>query len=495
MMKPNQSIPDSDASAEFFRPKNLDDCIERIRRFHDAFAEKRDFWRNKNVAYYRELEHEYGFLIPPGHRVLEVGCATGDLIASLNPSYGLGIDVSANMIEKAAQKFNRTNLRFEAVAVEHLEENIGTFDYIILSDVLSFLYDIRAVFDKLKAFCHPRTRLVINFYSHLWQPVFKLSEALGHKARQPILNFVSPEDVVGLLQLTGYDVILDYPRILLPKQVPLVTGFLNRFLAAFIPFRWFSFSRFVVARLPMQPFTEPPAVSVICPCRNEAGNIEEIVERLPEMGSRTELIFVEGHSRDNTYEKCLEIKGKRPDRDIKVFRQRGKGKGDAMRIGYSKASGDVLMILDADMTVPPEDLPAFYDALMSGNVEFVNGSRLVYVMESKAMRFLNLCGNKFFGWAFSYLMSQTVKDTLCGTKVLIKSDYLKISSGRSYFGEFDPFGDFDLLFGASKLALRIHDLPVRYRDRQYGETQISRFRHGLMLLKMLFFGFFRLKCH
>jgi SAM-dependent methyltransferase len=481
--------------AEPFQPKSLDECLERMKCFHDAFAEHRDFWWNENAGYYRELAKEYQFLIPPGHRVLEIGCATGNLLASVNPSFGLGIDVSPRMIQRARRKFPDAHLQFEATAVEALQPNDSSFDYIILSDVLSFLYDIREVIEKLKDFCHARTRVVLNFYNHMWGPIFRLAESLGLKAKQPILNWISPEDVVGMLQLTGYEVILDYPRILVPKEIPCFSKFANRFLAPFMPFKWICFSRFVVARLPMPPFREPAIVSVVCPCRNEADNISEIVNRLPDMGARTELIFVEGHSQDNTYERCLEIQRNRPDRMIHVYRQTGKGKKDAVRLGYSKASGDVLMILDADMTVPPEDLPAFYNALMSGRVEFVNGSRLVYAMESKAMRFLNLCANKFFGWVFSFLINQPVKDTLCGTKVLTKSDYLKLATGHSYFGDFDPFGDFDLLFGASKLVLRIHDLPVRYRDRTYGETQISRFRHGFILLQMVLFGFFRLKCH
>jgi glycosyltransferase involved in cell wall biosynthesis len=250
----------------------------------------------------------------------------------------------------------------------------------------------------------------------------------------------------------------------------------------------------MVARLPLRPFAQPAKVSVICPCRNEAGNIPEVVRRLPKMGAGTELIFVEGNSADDTFARCLEAQKAHPGQEIRVLRQNGKGKGDAVRLGFSQATGQVLMILDADLTVAPEDLPAFYEALAGGRVEFVNGSRLVYPMEGRAMRFLNLCGNKFFSQAYSFLIEQRIKDTLCGTKVLTREDYARIAAGRSFFGDFDPFGDFDLLFGAARLSLKIQDLPIRYRDRTYGATNISRFRHGFLLLKMCLFGFFRLKC-
>jgi len=233
--------------------------------------------------------------------------------------------------------------------------------------------------------------------------------------------------------------------------------------------------------------------SVIVPCRNERGNIEDAVLRIPEMGRHTEIIFVEGHSSDGTLEECRRVREKYPQKDIKILVQDGKGKGDAVRKGFSHAANDVLMILDADLTVPPEDLPKFFDAIVSGKGEFINGSRLVYQMEKEAMRFLNLLGNKFFSRAFTYLLEQRIRDTLCGTKVLWREDYMKILQGREYFGDFDPFGDFDLLFGAAKLNLKIVEIPVRYRERAYGTTQISRFMHGILLLKMTLFALKKIK--
>jgi glycosyltransferase involved in cell wall biosynthesis len=233
---------------------------------------------------------------------------------------------------------------------------------------------------------------------------------------------------------------------------------------------------------------------VIVPARNEAGNIEAAVTRTPEMGAGTELIFVEGNSTDDTWEKIQELPAKFPDRNIKILKQSGKGKGNAVREGFAVASGDILMILDADLTMPPEELPKFYEVLASGKADFANGVRLIYPMESEAMRFLNLCANKFFSFLFSWLLGQRVKDTLCGTKVLCRKEYDRIAANRAYFGDFDPFGDFDLLFGADKLNLRIMDVPIRYRDRTYGQTNIDRWRHGLLLFRMSWFCAKKIKC-
>jgi SAM-dependent methyltransferase len=468
--------------------------VKGHREFFDEVAGKRDHWRKRNLGYHVQLLHQYQLMVPRGARVLEIGCATGELLAGLEPSRGVGIDISSEMIAIAKQRFNDTNLEFIASPIEEWHPGEASFDYIVVSDVVGLLRDMELVFHRLRQCCHARTRLILNFHSHVWMPVFSLAEKLRLKAPSPRKNWVTREDVMGLLRLTGYEPIRWFSRILMPKRIPLITTCLNRFFARFIPFRWFCIANFVVARFPMAPFEKPPQVTVVCPCRNEAGNIERIVSRLPQMGARTELIFVEGGSQDDTYERCLDVEKKNPDKDIKVYQQTGKGKGDAVRLGYSKASGDVFMILDADMTVPPEDLPRFYRVIANGTVEFVNGSRLVYPMGTKAMRFLNLCANKFFAWAFSVILEQDVKDTLCGTKVLIRSDYEQLAAGRAYFGTLDPFGDFDLLFGAAKLNLKIQDLPIIYRDRDYGDTNISRFSHGWLLLKMAWLGFWRLKC-
>jgi glycosyltransferase involved in cell wall biosynthesis len=270
-------------------------------------------------------------------------------------------------------------------------------------------------------------------------------------------------------------------------------GFFNKFLARFWPFREFALSNFLVARPGPEKAKEKPLVSVIVPARNEAGNIKAIFERVPKMGRDTELVFVEGHSQDDTYEAIEKEITLHPSTPSLLLRQAGIGKADAVRLGYERASGEILMILDADLTVPPEDLPRFYEALVSGKGEFINGVRLVYPMEAQAMRSLNFLGNKFFSLAFSWLLGQPIKDTLCGTKVLWKTDYEKIAANRSYFGDFDPFGDFDLIFGAAKQNLKIVDLPIRYRERTYGSTNISRWRHGLLLMRMVTFAARRIK--
>ena len=164
-----------------------------------------------------------------------------------------------------------------------------------------------------------------------------------------------------------------------------------------------------------------------------------------------------------------------------------------MREGFAAARGDVLIILDADLTVAPEDIGKFFAIFASGRGEFVNGTRLVYPMAQGAMRFLNYLANRTFAVLFSWILSQRFTDTLCGTKAISRYDYNRLEAGRSYFGEFDPFGDFDLIFGAAKLNLKIVEIPIRYADRIYGSTQISRFRDGWLLLKMVWLAFRKIK--
>jgi len=444
--------------------------------------------------YHRLLCHYYSFLIPQELRVLELGCGHGDLLASLKPALGVGVDFSGEMIRYASVKHpNLLFVQADTYAIVFKEK----FDIIILSDLVNDLWDVQSLLEKLRKFCHSRTRLVINFYNNLWRIPLSIARWLGLGADFMEQNWFSPHDVFNMLKLTDFEVIKYNPNILSPLPVFLLSNLANKYLAKMIPFSWFALTNFVVAR-PMQIGKQDlskgkPSVSIIIPARNEAGNIENIIKRVPSFGKDMELVFIEGHSSDNTYETIKSTITKFPERKCKLFQQKGKGKGDAVRLGFEKAEGDILMILDADMTVPPEDLSRFYEALVSGKGEFINGVRLVYPLEDQSMRFLNIVGNKFFSLAFSWLLGQPVKDTLCGTKVLWKQDYKSIESNRYYFGNFDPFGDFDLLFGAAKLNLKIVEMPIRYRSRTYGETNIDRWQHGWLLLKMVVFAAKRLK--
>lgn len=468
------------------------DYAQRRISHWDRLARRMDTWRGWGEYYHRRLAKVYRFLVVEGKRVLEIGCGQGNLLAALKPSVGVGVDFSAEMIKRAKRR--HTKLRFiQADAGElSLEEK---FDVIILSDLVNDLWDVQAVFKQIARLSTPRTRIIINFYSRVWELPLIGAQRLGLAKPQLPQNWLTVEDIAGLLNLAGLEIIRDWQEILLPLPIPFLSAFANRYLVKLWPFRLAALTNFVIARPSPQPWLlkDRPSVSVIVPARNEAGNISDIFVRTPQLGRETELIFVEGHSRDNTYYVIEEAIAQHPNLRCRLIKQTGKGKGDAVRSGLAQASGDILVILDADLTVPPEEITRFYQALCSGKGEFINGVRLVYPMEREAMRFLNLIGNKFFTLAFSWLLGQHVKDTLCGTKVLWKVDYDLIAANRAYFGDFDPFGDFDLLFGASKLNLKIIDLPIRYRERTYGTTNIQRWRHGWLLLKMVFFAARRLK--
>lgn len=456
---------------------------EQRRRYWEDYAQTASKWSGARKYYQRRLREIYKVSVPPGMRVLEVGCGDGELLAKLEPAYGYGIDLSGQLIEKARSKF--PGLHFETGDVSNLQLE-GEFDFIICSDLLNDLWDVQTAFEQIAAHCHSGTRILINCYSRLWEGPRHLAEAVGLAKPQLSQNWLTVEDIANLLTLAGFEMIRASSEIMCPIRIPLLDIFCNRYLVKIWPFRWLGLTNFIVARpLPRLDSSPEPIVTVVVPARNEAGNIAAILDRVPALGAGTELIFVEGNSSDGTYERIEQEIAARPGCTATLYRQSGKGKGDAVRLGFEKCTGDLLMILDADLTVPPEDLPRFYEAWRSGRGEFINGVRLVYPMEEKAMRFFNLLGNKFFSLAFTWLLSQSVKDSLCGTKVLSKAHYQTIAANRAYFGEIDPFGDFDLLFGAARYNLKIVGLPVRYRERKYGETNIQRWKHGVLLLRMV----------
>jgi SAM-dependent methyltransferase len=472
---------------------------QEIRAYFDRIAPELDRWNRRNRYYYADLAQLHQFMIPPGERVLEIGCGTGDLLHAVAPKEGVGIDFAPGVVDLAQQKYPELAfycLDAEELSPGQLAPRHRQFDYIVLSGVLGYLGDIQAILQSLQPFCHPRTRLILTFHNYLWEPLLQMAERVGQRRPQPPQNWLSMDDVVNLLTITGYIPLKRGRRFLLPKRVPVVAPLVNRYLAPLPGIKHLCLTNFVVARPHPSLFSPAaqPTCSVIIPARNEAGNIPTSMARLPQLGAHTEVIFVEGHSQDNTWEAIQDlVKSYSGPFTLKAFQQTGKGKADAVRLGFDQATGDVLMILDADLTVPPEDLPHFVEVMASGRGEFVNGSRLVYPRSRQAMPWLNTMANKFFALMFSFLLEQTLKDTLCGTKVIWREDYRRLAAGRSYFGDFDPFGDFDLLFGAAKLNLQIVEVPIRYQPRTYGSSNIAHVKEGLVLLQMCLYASRKLK--
>ena len=362
--------------------------------------------------------------------------------------------------------------------------------FIVLNGNVHRSDDIQGMMTDVAQRCGAETRVIAIYYSSLWRPLARLATRLGWRRRTPEENWVAPGDMVNFAGLTGLDIITHQRRVLMPFYIPLLSALMNRFLAHLPILRSFCLVNLVLMRRRPAPDAQRrPRVSIVVAARNEKGHIKDIVRRVSQIGGDNELIFVEGGSSDGTWQEIQRVQEAwEGPLSIRSAQQGGVGKGDAVRTGFAMARGEILMILDADLTVRPEDLPKFYDAIRSRHGEFINGSRLVYPMEDRAMRFINMLGNKFFAAAFSFVLGQRLKDTLCGTKVLWRRDYERIAANRAYFGEFDPFGDFDLLFGASRLGLKIVELPVRYASRVYGDTNISRWTHGALLLRMLWFA-------
>jgi len=392
------------------------------------------------------------------------------------------------------------NKMFEVIGVKNLlhiqsleQMKNQKVNYFLLNGSLHYERDIQATLSQIQKDMIPSSRLILIYYSSLWKPIITLATWLGLRTKEPEQNWLSHEDIENFLLLSDLELVRREQKVLLPVYIPIFSNLLNRYIAPLPFFRNFCLVNIAVAKPISQPM-QKASVSIVVPARNEEGNIENIVKRIPKMGEEDELIFVEGNSTDNTWKKIQEVaKEYKGHLKIKITQQEGKGKGDAVRKGFGMAEKEILMILDADLTVPPEDLPKFYRAIVEGKGEFINGSRLVYPMEKKAMRFFNMIGNKFFALAFSFVLGQRFKDTLCGTKVLTRENYLKLAVNRTYFGEFDPFGDFDLIFGASRMCLKIVEVPITYKERTYGDTNISRWKHGTILLAMLVFAARRIK--
>ncbi len=487
-------MPESDTWTPNARRRSR---LIELRQWANALAPNQSKWRAKGQYFHTTDEAYLRFLVQEEQKVIEIGCGTGNLLAALKPQYGVGLDLSPEMIQIAAESY--PDLHFFVMDAEDSEaistvEDLGPFDVILLDGTLAFLSDVQQFLGQLSPLCHQETRLVVTSHSYIWEPLFALGTLLRLRLSTPPITWLRLSDIENLLKLGGFEPVKQESRLISPYRFLGIGSLFNRFIATLPFIQKAGFRQYLVARpISVTENTHTLSASIVIPCRNEKGNIEAAVKRLPIFCQDLEIIFVEGQSEDSTWDEILRVQKLCSDRKISALKQPGTGKGDAVRAGFEIASGDVLIILDADLTVPPEDIPKFYDAIASGQGEFINGSRMIYDMDEGAMRFLNRIANHLFAKVFSYLLNQTYTDTLCGTKVLRRTHYQAISSNRAYFGDFDPFGDFDLIFGAAKLNLKVVEIPIRYASRVYGTTQISRFRHGLLLFRMVIFAWRKLK--
>ncbi|MBI2430024.1 MAG: glycosyltransferase [Ignavibacteriales bacterium] len=467
----------------------FEDIRRSIREKNNSIAQQREGWIKRNPYYYSEVLKSLRFIVPEGSKVLHIRCSTGFLLNELKPSVGVGVDDSDQQIALARTTYS--NMEFHHQSPEQPEVK-GIFDYIIISSVEDIV-DLKAVLDGIKRNADHATRFILMHYNFLWHPFVQLAEALHLKIPQRLHNWLSLNDINNMLRLSHYEPVHTKKVVIFPFYVPLLSYFLNRFIARLPLFRQLTMTRLTVARL-LDMKEKEYSVTVVVPCKNEAGNVEDAVKRIPEMGKGTEIIFGDDKSTDGTKEKVLEMIKKYKKRKIKVVDSPGICKAENVWTCFDHAKGDILMILDADLTVIPEELPYFYEAITRNYGEFINGSRLVYPMHKDAMKPINMLGNKFFSTLFSYILDTTIKDTLCGTKVLWRKDYEKIKKLRGSWGIQDRWGDYELIFGAAKRHLKIVDLPVHYMDRTYGETKMTnRFRNGWIMLRMCFVSLRKIK--
>jgi SAM-dependent methyltransferase len=475
----------------------LEQRRERTRKHLAQIAGRRESWINRNKYYYGLLSRLFRFLVEPHKRVLSVRCGTGTFLSAVSPRQAKGIDICSELIE-IAQERNPT-LDF-AVGFPDTEEFLSLFaedekfDYILFNEIGDTV-DVLRAFQNLKPLCRRSTRLLATTYNHLWEPLVTFAEWFGMKVPRIEQNWLATSDIRNLLKLAGFEALETHRVVLFPKYVPLLSTLLNRFCARLPLLNRLCMTEVVVARLLAPPLPKKDvSVSVIIPCKDEKGNVEAAVRRIPQLGSETEIIFCDDRSSDGTSDEIMRVRGSYPHKDIRLVEGPGVCKSKNVWTGFEAATCDILMILDADLTTIPEELTYFFEVIASGQAEFVNGSRLVYPVPKGAMNTVNMLGNKCFSVAFTYLLGQRVKDTLCGTKVLWRSDWERIKPMLGSWGINDRWGDYELLFGAAKLNLKILDVPVHYQERIYGSTKMTKvFSNGLVMLKMCWHGFLKLK--
>jgi ubiquinone/menaquinone biosynthesis C-methylase UbiE len=452
---------------------------ERIKAYFDRIAPVWDYWHDRNQFYHTGMSKIVQGMVPPRMAVLELGSGTGGLLAALQPSCGVGLNVAQELTERARQKYPQ--FEFYTTDVDQVKAPDNFFpQYLVMTNLLDYVYDVWDQLENLKPLIGDGALLVIATNNPLWAPILRFASKVGMRMPDSPRNFITNKDIRSILNLQGFDVVEEGLALPVPKRIPIVGDILNAILPELPLLRFTSSIQYIAVR---SRVTRPSlSCSVIVPCHNEEGNIAECVRRIPDMGTWTEIVVVDDGSTDQTRQRVREIM--RTDSRVRLIGfDHNQGKANAVRAGFEAARGDVLMILDADMAVMPEDLPKFFKPLQSGNADFVNGTRLVYPMEDRAMRIANFLGNKAFCYLASWIIRQRVSDTLCGTKALFKRDYMRMPMGGK-----ERWGDFDLLFGGARLRLRILEIPVHYQERRAGVSKMRAMREGWRFLRACWHG-------
>jgi len=456
---------------------------KEIRKHFDQIAPEYDLWKKKSSYYYSLLVELFTRFIPPGETVLDLGCGTGEILNAVRPKVGIGIDFSDGMIKSASRKFPRH--QFFASMLEHLAMRRYS-GYVIMADVFDHVPDIWAVISELNRILEEGSTVVISTINPLWDPILKVAEKMKLKMPEGPHNFVLSADILNLLRIFDFSILEEGYVVFLPKRIPLISDILNKLIPR-IPFlKRLCVVQYIVAKKAAAVKCADYSCSVIIPCYNEAGNIERCIRSIKNVGSHTEVIFVDDGSLDGTSDAARRLMPEFGHVKL-ISYSPNKGKGSAVRLGIEAAGADVVMIYDADLSVPAEELLNFMLPLENEKARFTNGTRMVYPMEDEAMRTLNLWGNKFFAFILSWLLGQRITDTLCGTKAFFKKDYSRMKIRG------DKWGDFDFLLGAAELGLKIVEVPIHYNRRRAGVSKMAPFKHSLLLLKICIRGFFEIK--
>jgi hypothetical protein len=467
-------------------PKLTDDPWQKTRFQADGVG---DAWVGTR-GHCRLLAHYDRLLTPDEPRLLEIGFVRGQLLTEW-PALGFtGVDCFRFQVDQVNSHLPQSD--FQVKAGEQLTLEAG-LDVVIISDALDEAMDVGQLHEPVQAVYSPETRPIFNYHSNLWDSLFTAAHRLGLRRKALQSDLWVTADAKSLPDLSAWDV-AQLHHFLVAADRGRLGSIIDHYPALIHPL--FCLTVSIAARSRGRPAASPAralSASVVGPARNEAGSIAGAVARTPTMSEDSNLIFERGYSRDDTWTRIQKVAANHPPLKIEALRPSDRGKGDAELAELAAAASDVLTALEADPTTPHEELPKVYEVIASGKAELADGVSLIYPTSQRAMQFLYLRAKNSFGLIFSWLLCPPAKDTLWGTEVLRRAQYENIAANRTYFGDFDPLGDFDLGFGAATQNLKIADTPIRHRERTHGETNIQRRRHGWLLLRTVIFPPSKLK--
>tara|TARA_B110000977_G_scaffold125183_1_gene160299 strand:+ start:1495 stop:2904 length:1410 start_codon:yes stop_codon:yes gene_type:complete len=444
---------------------------------------RENFLKKKNFLF-DEISKALNYLINDSNYVKFFCCGNSSIVNKVN---------SKNIyINEINNTFINSLTKSEIKKEDEINKNLN-FDHIVIADIEHQKFITKNLID-LNEKIDNECRVIVLSKSIFWSTLINFYKKIKNIGPDKN-NFLPYSNLRKIFLNTNFEIVKNEKIIFFPFQFSLLTKFINQ-IFRFPVLNFFCMINLTVLKKVQKKNyqAEGKKISFIIPCKNEGGNIKFFYEKIINSTINAEFLFGNDNSSDNTLDEIKKLQQAIPNKEIKIYDGPGVCKSENVYKGINLASGEIILIYDADLTVSFDDLVNSINLLLKTDADFINCTRMIMPQQKNAMKFLNFYGNLFFAFLFSILFKQKITDTLCGTKIFFKKDWEQIKKYNNTWGAKDLWGDFDLLLGAYKNNLKIVENPISYTDRKEDETKMTGIiKNSIRMLIITFVAYYKLR--